>query len=170
MNALRLAQAVGDPGATKRQRVDRRILTAIAAWGAGQRQMAMYALNSAAKLIDRYFLPAMLVSVPYEQLHEIAVAARDAGICDIVDTLDQIPELSRAYRYEQLTEMELRTLAAINEHRNANQAAASLFITAGTVKKHLAAVYRKLGVRDRDAAILRAGRMGLLGEQPGAAE
>lgn len=162
VEALLLAQAVGDPGATKRQRVDRRVLTAVAAWGCGRPTEAVNALGSAVTLIDKYFLPALLMSVPFEQLREVAVAAREADVCDIVDALDAIPEKARAHRYEQLTEMELRTLAAISEHRNANQAAASLFITAGTVKKHLASVYRKLGVRDRDAAILRAGRMGLL--------
>ena len=166
VEALLIAQSVGDPGTTKRQRVDRRMITAVAAWGCGRPTEAINSLASAAALIDKYFLPAMLVSVPFEQLRELAVAARDAGACDIVDALDAIPEKSRAYRYEQLTEMELRTLAAISEHRNANHAAASLFITAGTVKKHLASVYKKLGVRDRDAAILRAGRMGLLDGLP----
>lgn len=166
VDALLIAQSVGDPGATKRQRVDRRMITAVAAWGCDRPTDAINSLALAVALIDKYFLPAMLVSVPFEQLRELAVAARDAGACDIVDALDAIPEKSRAYRYEHLTEMELRTLAAISEHRNANQAAASLFITAGTVKKHLAAVYKKLGVRDRDAAILRAGRMGILDGLP----
>ena len=164
VEALLLAQGVGDPGATKRQRVDRRLLTAVAAWACGRSAEAITALAAAVELIDKYFLPAMLMSVPFELLREVAVAARDAEVCDIVDTIDRIPEKSRAHRYEQLTEMELRTLDAISEHRNANLAAASLFVTAGTVKKHLAAVYRKLGVRDRDAAILRAGRMGLLAQ------
>ena len=162
VEALLLAQSVGDPGATKRQRVDRRLITAVAEWGCDRKSDAVACLGAAASLVDKYFLPAMLVSVPFEQLREVAVAARAAGVCDIVDALDAIPQHARASRFEQLTEMELRTLLAITEHRNANQAAASLFITAGTVKKHLAAVYRKLGVRDRDAAILRAGRMGLL--------
>lgn len=162
VEALLIAQGVGDPGATKRQRVDRRLLTAVSAWSCGRKDEAFTALAAAATLIDKYFLPAMLVSLPFDVLRDVAVAARDADVCDIVSAIDDIPEVSRAQRYEQLTEMELRTLAAITQHRNANQAAASLFITAGTVKKHLAAVYRKLNVRDRDAAILRAGQMGLL--------
>lgn len=162
VEALLLAQGVGDPGTTKRQRVDRRLITAVAAWGCGHTDEALTALQAAVELIDKYFLPAMLLSVPYELLHGLAVAAREAGVCDIVDMVERIPGPARAQRFEQLTEMELRTLLAIAEHRNANQAAASLFVTAGTVKKHLAAVYRKLGVRDRDSAILRAGKMGLL--------
>lgn len=162
VEALLLAQSVGDPGATKRQRVDRRLIAAVAAWGVGRTTEAFAAIEAAAERIDKYFIPAMLLSVPFDPLRELAVAARAAGVCDIVDTIDAIPEKARAHRYEQLTEMELRTLLSITEHRNANLAAESLFVTPGTVKKHLAAVYRKLGVRDRDAAILRAGRMGLL--------
>ena len=166
VEALLIAQSVGDPGATKRQRVDRQLLIAVAAWGCDRPTEAFVALASAVELIDKYYLPAMLVSVPFDELRELAVAAQAEDVCDIVDAVDAIPGKARAHRYEQLTEMELRTLVAINEHRNANQAAASLFITAGTVKKHLASVYRKLGVRDRDAAILRAGRMGLLDQLP----
>ena len=171
VEALLIAQGVGDPGTTKRQRVDRWLLTAVAAWCCDRPGDAIAALGQAAERIDKYFLPAMLASVPFEPLREVAIAARDAGVCDVVALVEAIPEPARAHRYEQLTEMELRTLAAIAEHRNAGLAAESLFVTAGTVKKHLAAVYRKLQVRDRDSAILRAGRMGLLSQgEPHAAD
>lgn len=161
VEALHMSQNIGDPELTKRQRIDRRLLTAVSAWGCGREPDAFAAIDAAASLIEKYGIPGMLVVMPFTELREVAVAARDAGRSDIVDLVDAIPEHARAYRYERLTEMELRTLQAISEHRNANQAAASLFVTPGTVKKHLAAVYRKLGVRDRDAAILRATRMGL---------
>ncbi|MBP6684411.1 MAG: hypothetical protein KA158_03220, partial [Leucobacter sp.] len=85
VEALLLAQSVGDPGATKRQRVDRRLLTAVAEWGCDRKADAVTCLGTAAALIDKYFLPAMLVSVPFEQLRDVAVAARDQGVCDIVD-------------------------------------------------------------------------------------
>lgn len=163
VEALLIAQSIGDPGATKRQRVDRCLLTSLAAWRCDRREEALSTLANAARLIEQYFLPSALRGLPFDILREVAVAARDAGVCDLLPLVDAIPEVARAQRYEHLTEMELRSLAAIAEHRNANQAAASLFVTGGTVKKHLASVYRKLGVRDRDAAILRASRMGLLG-------
>ena len=95
-------------------------------------------------------------------LRELAVAAQAAGVGDLVAAVDSIPEMLRSRRFERLTEMELRTLTAIAEHRNAGQAAAALFITPGTVKKHLASVYRKLRVNGRDEALLQASRMGLL--------
>lgn len=47
--------------------------------------------------------------------------------------------------------------------RMSNEAIANLLnISTNTVKTHLRSVYRKLGVEDRDAAVERAGRLGLL--------
>ncbi len=162
VEALLLVESVSDPGTTRRQQVDRRLIQAVAAWGCDRRVEAFEALAKAGELVERYGLPSMLQSVPYEQLHELAVAARDAGVCDVVALVESVPAPARPRRYERLTEMELRTLAAIAEHRSASQAAASLFVTPGTVKKHLASVYRKLGAKGRDEAIFIAGRIGLL--------
>ena len=58
--------------------------------------------------------------------------------------------------------MELQTLRTIAQHDTIPTAAATLFVTPATVKKHLNSVYRKLQVRGRDDALLRAGRMGIL--------
>lgn len=109
----------------------------------------------------------MLWSVPFDALREAAVSARDAGLCDIVGEVEEVPESARCRRYQRLTEMEQRTLEAIAVHRSANQAAAALFITTGTVKKHLASVYRKLQVSGGDEAIIQASRMGLLQRDAG---
>lgn len=162
VGAVLLAENLDDPRATKRSRVDRGLILATAAWGCGRLEEAVTAFSAAAALIGEYQLSSPLLSVPYGQLHAVAVAARDSGSCDLLALVEGIPPPARATRYERLTAMELQALAAISEHRNTGQAAESLFVTTGTVKKHLAAVYRKLGVGDRDAAILRASRMGLL--------
>lgn len=162
VEALLLAQGVGDPEATKRQQVDRCLIGAVAAWGCGRMDDAFFGLEKAAKMLDAYGLPSMLMSVPHGELREVAVAARDAGVCDLVALVDAVPPHTRPRKYGRLTEMELRTLHAIGEHRTASRAASALFVTTGTVKKHLAGVYRKLGVNGRDEALLTAGRMGLL--------
>ncbi|MBP6684170.1 MAG: hypothetical protein KA158_02010 [Leucobacter sp.] len=162
VDAFLIAESTGDTHATKRMRVDSRLMLALAAWGCDRRDEALTLFGTAAKLIERYHLRSALVGMPFEQLRELAIAARDADICDLLGAVEEIPPHARATRYERLTAMELQTLAAIGEHRNASEAAESLFVTTGTVKKHLAAVYRKLRVGDRDAAILRASRMGLL--------
>ncbi len=163
VEALLAAQHVALPGTTKRQRVDRFLISAVAAWSCGRRDDAFFMLGEATVLLERHNLPSRLQNVPYEPLRELAVAAREAGVCDLMEMIEQVPEPARAKRYYRLTEMELRTLQAIAQHRSANRAATELFITPGTVKKHLASVYRKLGVNGREEAILQAGRMGILG-------
>lgn len=162
VEALLLAESLGTPHTTTRRRADSRLIASTAAWGCGRPEEAVGALSVAVELIERHQLPSLLLSVPYAQLHDVALAARDQGVCDVLALIEAIPPPARPIRYERLTAMELQALAAVSEHRNASQAAESLFVTTGTVKKHLAAVYRKLGVGDRDAAILRASRMGLL--------
>jgi DNA-binding CsgD family transcriptional regulator len=122
------------------------MISAIAAWNCKRQDEAFLAFDTATELLQKHGLRSVLRSFPYDMLLELATAAQAAGINDIVATIEAIPEVLRSRRYERLTEMELRTLAAIAEHRSANQAAAALFITAGTVKKHLASVYRKLRV------------------------
>jgi DNA-binding CsgD family transcriptional regulator len=162
VEALLLAQSIGNAGATKRQQLHRCLIATVAAWGCERQDEAFISIGNAARLLQSHGTPSLLWSVPFEPLREAALAAREAGVCDIVDTVDAIPEPARCRRYERLTEMELRTLEAIAEHRSAGQAATALFITPGTVKKHLAAVYRKLQAKGRDEAILQAARMGLL--------
>ena len=165
IEAMARAQSIGTPGTTTRQRVDLQLILAVAAWNSNQHTAALSALRTAATEIERYGLPSMLLSVPYAALRDMTVSAIGAGANELESLLhyiDRIPPIARSRRYERLTEMEQRTLAAIAEHRNANQAAAALFVTPGTVKKHLAAVYRKLGAKNRDEAILHAHRMGLI--------
>ncbi|MFT4232130.1 MAG: LuxR C-terminal-related transcriptional regulator [Leucobacter sp.] len=163
VEALLAAQRVGIPGTTKRQQVDRLLVAAVAAWSCNRREDAFSLLREGSELLERYLLRSTLQNVPHRLLRELAIAAREAGVCDIVELVDEVPEPARAKRYERLTDMELRTLRAIAHHRSANKAAAELFVTTGTVKKHLASVYRKLSANGRDEAILQAGRMGILG-------
>lgn len=61
-----------------------------------------------------------------------------------------------------LTRRELEILRAAAAGRATAEAAKDLSITAGTAKSHLANIYRKLGVRDRAAAVALALRLGLI--------
>ena len=162
VESLLLAQQVGTAGATTRQRLTQAMIASVAAWNCKRTEEAFLAFDTVAELLERHGLRSVLRNVPHDTLRELAVAAQAAGIGNLVAAIDAIPEILRSRRYERLTEMELRTLTAIAEHRNASQAAAALFITPGTVKKHLASVYRKLRVNGRDEALLQANRMGLL--------
>ena len=162
VEALLKVQQIGTPGTTTRQRLTQALIAAVAAWNCKRTSEAFLSFDTAIELVERHGLRSTLRDVPHDMLRELAVAAQAAGVGDLVAAVDSIPEMLRSRRFERLTEMELRTLTAIAEHRNAGQAAAALFITPGTVKKHLASVYRKLRVNGRDEALLQASRMGLL--------
>ncbi|MBN2203680.1 MAG: hypothetical protein JW767_01520 [Thermoleophilia bacterium] len=63
---------------------------------------------------------------------------------------------------DALTAAEHRVLEFLPTHMSDAQIGEHLFITRNTVKSHLRAVYRKLGVASRDEAVARARGLGLL--------
>ena len=63
---------------------------------------------------------------------------------------------------EPLTERELAVLAYLPRRIKQRDIAAELYITMNTLKTHVASIYRKLGVSDRDEAATRAAELGLL--------
>jgi DNA-binding NarL/FixJ family response regulator len=65
-------------------------------------------------------------------------------------------------RVHRLTRRELDVLALLAESLTAAAIARRLGISVGTVHKHLAALYRKLGTADRLATVLRARSLGLV--------
>jgi DNA-binding CsgD family transcriptional regulator len=66
-----------------------------------------------------------------------------------------------------LTARELTVLGLVARGLTAAAAGRRMGVTEGTVHKHLQNVYRKLGVRDRLGAVLRAQQMGVLHAQDG---
>ncbi|MGA8046567.1 MAG: LuxR C-terminal-related transcriptional regulator [Dermatophilaceae bacterium] len=63
---------------------------------------------------------------------------------------------------EPLTHRELDVLAYLPRRMTNHEIAADLFLSINTVKTHLASIYRKLGVTERNEAIQRAAEIGLL--------
>ena len=63
---------------------------------------------------------------------------------------------------EPLTERELAVLSYLPRRIKQRDIAAELYITMNTLKTHVASIYRKLGVCDRDEAATRAAELGLL--------
>jgi len=63
---------------------------------------------------------------------------------------------------EQLTDRELAVLRFLPTQMTLREIAAELFVSLNTVKTHSSAVYRKLGVSDRKAAVHAARTLGLL--------
>ena len=63
---------------------------------------------------------------------------------------------------EHLTERELAVLALLPRRMKQEDIAGELYVTMNTLKTHLRAIYRKLGVTGRDEAVARAQDLGLL--------
>jgi LuxR family maltose regulon positive regulatory protein len=63
---------------------------------------------------------------------------------------------------ERLTEREVAVLALLPTPLSQRELAQNLFVSQNTMKTHLRAIYRKLGVESRDEAVLRARSLGLL--------
>ncbi|MCB1273786.1 MAG: hypothetical protein KDB25_05260 [Leucobacter sp.] len=164
VEALLLAQGISDATVTKWMRLERCLLSSVAAWECGKSDEAFAAASSASALLAECGLGSTLWGLPYAELRVVAAAAAEAGtdVAALDATLDAVPVPARTKRYERLTEMEQRTLAAVADHHSINESATALFVTPATVKKHLNSVYRKLDAKGRDDAILVATRMGLL--------
>lgn len=163
VNALLLVQTSGECNLTKRELAARCLIAATAAYGCGRTAEAFSALSDGCTKVIESKLFTELSNVPYDALVKVVEAARDAGRGDFTELVASVPVPARAHRYERLTEMERRTLTVVAEHQGSLQeVAASMHVTPATVKKHMNAVYRKLKVVGRDAAIVQATRMGLL--------
>ena len=61
-----------------------------------------------------------------------------------------------------LTKREEEILQLVADGRSTTEVARDLFISAKTVKNHLASIYQKLDARDRTQAVLQAVRMGIV--------
>ncbi len=61
-----------------------------------------------------------------------------------------------------ISKREEEVLQLIAEGASTTEVASRLYISAKTVKNHLASIYQKLDARDRTQAVLRAGRMGII--------
>jgi DNA-binding NarL/FixJ family response regulator len=85
------------------------------------------------------------------------------------DGADRNDQREPHQRPESLTQRETDILAHLSEGRSNREIARALFLSEKTVKAHLAAVFRKLGVANRTQAAMAAVSMGLgTGRRPGA--
>ena len=62
--------------------------------------------------------------------------------------------MNRVHPRDRLTRREAQVLEALARGLTNNEIAAELSITPGTVKDHLSAIYRKLGVANRTQAFI----------------
>ncbi|MDO8362640.1 MAG: LuxR C-terminal-related transcriptional regulator [Actinomycetota bacterium] len=90
------------------------------------------------------------------------VAGRALARAESRHRLAATPPAPRTALVEQLTDRELGVLRYLPSQLSLREIAAELFVSLNTVKTHCSAIYRKLGVTDRKAAVQAARSMNLL--------
>lgn len=151
-------ELLGDVEANgRRRRVELELLRARAATGIAARRHVALALDAAGgepmgwtfsrerNLASVYAHPEFAGRVPLLAVGDVHRAALSGQIV------------------EQLTDRELRILRLLPTHLSNKELAGELYVSLNTVKTHLKAVYRKLGVDSRSDAVRRARELGLLG-------
>jgi DNA-binding NarL/FixJ family response regulator len=87
----------------------------------------------------------------------------DPRVADrVMGVLRRRPATEPAPSIDPLTERELEVLRLVASGATNGEIAASLYLSERTVKGHVSAIFLKLGVRDRAAAIIRAYDAGLV--------
>ena len=90
------------------------------------------------------------------------IAGRHLALAEARHRVDAQPPVPTTGLVEQLTERELAVLRYLPSQLSLREIAAELFVSLNTVKTHSSAVYRKLGVTDRKAAVQAARELRLL--------
>ncbi|MFA5608362.1 MAG: LuxR C-terminal-related transcriptional regulator [Leucobacter sp.] len=160
--ACRIFDTMPIGGLTTRQLCDYLLISAVAWWQLGSREDALADFRAAVSRMAAECGFNPLSTVPYESLRSLAEAAGESG-AEVLEPVRQMPEPLRCEQFEQLSRAELRTLKALESGEPLEQTAVQLFISPNTLKFHLRSIYRKLRVSDREEAVRRAARMGLLG-------
>ncbi|MGA6926258.1 MAG: LuxR C-terminal-related transcriptional regulator [Desulfosarcina sp.] len=78
------------------------------------------------------------------------------------DFAGSLSSLSNRPMIEPLTNREIEVLRMLNKGTSNNDIAQRLFISPETVKRHLSTIYRKLDVKNRQQALIRAKSIGIL--------
>jgi two-component system, NarL family, response regulator DegU len=103
-------------------------------------------------------------------LQEVVKAVRSAADGDVMLSPDLAASLLDQFRDpaadtpapSPLTKREEEILQLVADGRSTTEVARELFISANTVKNHLASIYVKLDARDRTQAVLSGVRMGIV--------
>ncbi|MGF2948853.1 helix-turn-helix transcriptional regulator [Microbacterium alcoholitolerans] len=104
---------------------------------------------------------APLRTVPPSERDALAAALRRAGAPDSTIALIAVEVSATSATSAPLTPRERAVLEELSSTGSLNEIASQLFVSRNTVKSQLRAVYRKLGVSSRDAALARAALLGL---------
>lgn len=150
--------------------VDGRLVAALAASRLRRDAQSLTSFTEAVDIaaehgIVRPFLLAGEAARPLLARHRSLVGRHPAFTSELLAATTPArttPSAPAAAPSEPLTERELSVLAYLPTYMKSNDIADDLFLSVNTVKSHLQAIYRKLGVSSRQDAVHRARDLGLI--------
>lgn len=121
-------------------------------------------LRGYACLSREYLVPAPVATWLRDHRTPTFTVERDGGLLELRrlprhDGAALAVERQPSSDPSRLTSRELQVMALVEEGRSNSEVAALLWLSPGTVRKHLENVYSKLGVRNRTAAVARLRRL-----------
>lgn len=148
---------------TRRDRIDLSLVKAACAREMGDTDAARVLALRAVQLAHDAGTLIPYTALPESALHSL-LALAGHPLDD--ETLSRIDTHRQPYPEKGalivLSQRETVVLGALADHETLGGVAEALVVSLNTVKKQLNAVYRKLGVHSREAALLQAHRLGLL--------
>ncbi|PJJ65458.1 LuxR C-terminal-related transcriptional regulator [Compostimonas suwonensis] len=128
--------------------------------------LALSSLDDATALAADRGLYIHFMTIPrrdLDALRELSDARGPSQASEVIDRLVGMPDVMPAsLSMATLTDRELIVLAELVKTGHVEDLAATLFVSSNTIKSQLRSVYRKLGVRTREEALLAASEQGLL--------
>ncbi|MFC7879694.1 LuxR C-terminal-related transcriptional regulator [Isoptericola sp. NPDC057391] len=154
-------------GAAPRQRAAHHLLLAAALLRCGDESSARDALGKLAAVVADRRLRLPLALAPRRDLlalADLAAQGRDHTARRVLADAEEVPELFAAMTdgTQPLTDREVVVLEALLRHPTAAEISRHLTVSVNTVKSQLRSVYRKLGVRRREDALVRGLDLGLI--------
>ncbi|MCI0686457.1 MAG: LuxR C-terminal-related transcriptional regulator [Sporichthyaceae bacterium] len=171
-SALRIVtplRGLGTDGLRLRDQISVRLVSAVASWRLGERDVATRQLADALALAEPETARQVFVDAGPGARALLTVAipvdSRFAGFR--AEILERFERLQTTFRPRspaagELTSSEHTVLRYLPSHLTNEEIAADLCLSVNTVKTHVRSIYRKLSVSSRRAAIAAADRHGLL--------
>ena len=149
--------------------VEALVLKSVALWSLGEKDQAFSSLGQALALAEPEGYVRTLVDEG-EAIHELLRLALAQGLAPAYSSRllaafsgTSVPVQPPASGLvEPLSEQELRVLRLVASGMSNRETAEELYVTVGTVKKHLNNIFGKLGVKSRTQAVARARELNLL--------